>query len=313
MNTVIALAQNPPSDAHSVLAVSPEADGPELHLHLAPTYRVDAVRSNEDRIEIIKKGMVIEHGAYTAAMDYAHWIMSQPDGTPGRGMLLMGEPGAGKSTFGEELTRAGKGPIVMISAEGARSMREVYGRVLQALDGPVAKSMHTPDRELAVIRLFRALKINALVVDEIQDLAKGTQREHERVLLGIKYLSNTARIPLICLGAPESGQAFRVDKHLARRLRPFQLPLWTLDQSFVDLVAIAEATLPLRKASAMRNEATLKYLIEITEGSLREIMARIACAAVRAILSGEECLTLQGLKEAEFAPARSITRINADD
>lgn len=304
MDTAIDTSLNSPADTSPA---SPESEAPELYEHLAPPYRVDASRSNEDRIEIIKKGIVIEHAAYAAAMDYAYWILSQPDGTPGRGMLLMGEPGAGKSTFGEELALAGKGPIVMISAEGARSMRELYGRVLQALDGPVAKSMHTPDRELSVIRLFRALQVKAFVVDEIQDLAKGTQREHERVLLSIKYLSNTARIPLICLGAPESEQAFRVDKHLAKRLRPFRLPLWALDQSFVDLVSNIEATLPLRKASALRNEEALKYLIDISGGSLREIMARITCAAVRAVLSGEECLTLQGLKDAEFAPARSGT------
>ena len=305
MDTVIDTSLNSPVNVSSTLSNSP-GSSPEQYAYLAPMYRPDAARSNEERIEIIKKGIVIEHAAFTAAMDYAHWILSQPDGTPGRGMLLMGEPGVGKSTFGEELALAGRGPIVMISAEGARSMREVYGRVLQALDGPVAKSMHTPDRELAVIRLFRALQIKAFVVDEIQDLAKGTQREHEHVLLSIKYLSNTARIPLICLGAPESERAFRVDKHLAKRLRPFRLPLWSLDQSFVDLVANVEATLPLRRASTLRNENALKCLIDISGGSLREIMERITCAAVRAILSGEECLTLQGLKDAASPPPRQV-------
>lgn len=282
-----------------------DADHLDRYTHLAAAHCDDAARPGEERIELIKRGIVIEHVAYTTAMDYAHWILSQPIGTPGRGMLLTGEPGVGKSTFGEELARSSKGRIVMISAEGARSMRELYGRVLQFLDGPVARSMHTPDRELAVIRLFKALGVTGLAVDEIQDLAKGTQREHQQVLLGIKYLTNVARIPLFCLGTPESERAFRVDKPLAKRLRPFQLPQWKLDQSFVDLITTIEEMLPLRKASAIRNEAVLKYLLEISGGSLREIMARITCAAVRAILSGEESLTLNGLQEAEFAPARS--------
>jgi hypothetical protein len=292
------------SPLQSAAALS-DTDHQDSYTHLADAYRDDAARPNGERIELIKRGIVIEHAAYTAAMDYAHWILSQPVGTPGRGMLLTGEPGVGKSTFGEELVGSSEGRIVMISAEGARSMRELYGRVLQSLDGPVARSMHTPDRELAVIRLFKALDVIGLAVDEIQDLAKGTQREHQQVLLGIKYLTNVARIPLFCLGAPESAQAFRVDKHLAKRLRPFQLPQWKLDQSFVDLITTIEEMLPLRKASALRNEAVLKYLLEISGGSLREIMARITCAAVRAILSGDESLTLRDLQEAEFAPARS--------
>jgi hypothetical protein len=276
----------------------------EHYEHLPESCRREAALSNVVRIELIKRGVVIEHPAYKLAMDYAHWILSQPPGTPGRGMLLMGEPGVGKSTFGEEIVRSGKGRIVMISAEGARSMRELYGRVLQSFDGPVARSMHTPDRELAVIRLFKAFNVRGFAVDEIQDLTKGSQREHQQVLMGIKYLSNIARIPLFCLGTPDAAKAFYVEKSLEKRLRPFTLPQWKLDQSFADLIKAVEQTLPLRKPSAIRNEATLRYLLDISGGSLREIMARITCAAVRAILSGEEALTLQGLKDAESAPPR---------
>lgn len=280
-------------------------DPAEHYCHLPEPYRSEAALSNAVRIELIKRGVVIEHPAYMLAMDHAHWILSQPPGTPGKGMLLMGEPGVGKSTFGEALVHCGKGRIVMISAEGARSMRELYGRVLQSFDGPVARSMHTPDRELAVIRLFKAFNVRGFAVDEIQDLTKGSQREHQQVLMGIKYLSNVARIPLFCLGTPDAAKAFYADKGLEKRLRPFTLPRWKLDQSFADLIKAVEQTLPLRKPSAIRNETTLRYLLEISDGSLREIMARITCAGVRAILSGEEAITLQGLKDAESAPPRN--------
>lgn len=281
------------------------------YLHLAPDYRADANASDEIRIETIKRGVVIEHVAYAKALAQAHWLLSMPAGTPGRGMLLMGDPGAGKSTFGEELKRAHGNRIVMVDAEGARSMREFYGRVLESLDGPVARSVHTPDREMAVLRVFKALGIQALVVDEVQDLAEGTDRELQRVLAGIKFLTNTARIPLICLGAQESTQTFRNDKHLAQRLQPFLLPVWKVDQEFADLIGNLESMLPLRKPSSIRNEVALKYLIECSGGSLRPIMRRITCAAVRAILSGEESLTLDGLKKAEFAPSIPMPREQA--
>ncbi|TAM27068.1 MAG: hypothetical protein EPN68_06475 [Rhodanobacter sp.] len=284
-----------------------------LYPHLTPDYRMDAGATDDTRIDLITSGMVIEHAAYARAMAHAHWILSMPAGTPGRGMLLMGEPGAGKSTFGEELNRAYTGRIAVVSAEGARSMRELYGRVLQSLDGPVARSMHTPDRELVVVRVFQALKIQALIVDEVQDLAKGTDRELQRVLAGIKYLTNVARIPLICLGTPEATQTFRNDKHLAQRLPPFHLPVWKVDQAFADLIGNLETMLPLRKPSALRNEPALKYLVECSGGSLRTIMGRITCAAVRAILSGEECLTLNGLKEAEVAPPLRMAQVSVHD
>lgn len=287
-------------------------DVAEPYPHLAARYRADAARSDSERIELIRKGVVIEHAAYSRAMDYAHWILSQPPGTPGKGMLLMGAPGTGKSTFGEELTRETDRKVIVISAEGARTMRECYGRILQVVDGPVARRMHGPDRELAVLRIFRALGVKALVVDEVQDLAKGTNRELQQVLCGIKYLTNAMRIPLFFLGTPEALSAFRSDQHLAQRLRNFYLPTWNLDQSFADLVAVVLETLPLQRESTLRNEATLRYLLEISGGSLRNIMDRITCAAVRSILSGEERLTLQGLKDAEFVPARHGTGVKQD-
>src|SRR6185312_5921800 len=273
-----------------------------LYSHLSPDCRADADASDAIRIEMIKRGVVIEHPAYAQAMAQAHWLLSMPAGMPGRGMLLMGEPGAGKSTFGEELVRAYSGKVVVVSAEGARSMREFYGRVLESLDGPVARTLYTPDREMAVLRGFKALEVHALEEDEVPDLAKGTDRELQRVLAGIKFLTNTARIPLICLGAPESTRTFRNDKHLAQRLQPFHLPVWAVDQGFADLIGSLELMLPLRKPSSIRNEMALKYLIECSGGSLRHIVQRITCAAVRAVLDGEECLTLKGLKAAEFAP-----------
>ena len=97
------------------------SDDSNTYLHLTLPCRADAALEDAVRIELIKKGVIVEHAAYSAAMDYAHWILSLPQGTPGRGMLLMGESGAGKSTFGEELARECNGSIVIISAEGARS------------------------------------------------------------------------------------------------------------------------------------------------------------------------------------------------
>jgi hypothetical protein len=284
----------------NVVSTTPHRGAP--YSHLASQYQADADASDAVRIELIKKGVVIEHPAYANAMAYAHWILSMPKGTPGRGMLLTGNPGAGKSTFGEELARINDDKVVVVSAEGSRTMREFYGRVLQSLDGPGARPVSTSDREMAVLRIFRALEIKALVVDEIQDLSKGTDRELNRVLAGIKFLTNTARLPLICMGALESSNAFRNDKHLAQRLRPFLLPVWKIDQCFADFIGNLEAMLPLRRPSNLRNDAALSFLINCSGGGLRAIMERIALAGVRAILSGEECLTLQGLEEAEFAP-----------
>lgn len=275
-----------------------------LYMHLNPALRADAELPDANRIELLKRGGVIEHQAYRSAMDYAYWLLTQPQGVAPMGMLLTGEPGAGKSTFGEELVRLGQGRVLMIQAGGARNMRDIYGRVIHALDGPVSKSTHTPDRQNTVLRLFRAMHIRGLVVDEIQDLKRSTQREHEQVLTSLKTIMNEGKVALICLGTPESDQALRMDKHLEARLRPFRFPQWQADQDLVNLLGLLETSLPLRKSSELRNEHVLRYLVEVSKGSLRAIMARITCAGARAILNGEERLDLASLEAAEEPPPR---------
>lgn len=52
--------------------------------------------------------------------------------------------GSGKTTFGEPVqaiyAKDDDRRIVIIDASGAHTMREVYGRVLQNLDGPVSRT-----------------------------------------------------------------------------------------------------------------------------------------------------------------------------
>jgi len=280
-----------------------QGDGAQ-YTHLDPSLRADAALADAIRIELIKRGGVIEHHAFSSAMNYAYWLLTQPPGVAPMGMLLTGEPGAGKSTLGEELVRMGQGRVLMIQAGGARNMRDIYGRVIHALNGPVSETTYTPDRQNTVLRLFKAMSIRGLVVDEIQDLKRGTQREHEQVLTSLKTLMNEGRVALFCLGTPESDQVLRLDKHLKARLRPFQFPQWQADQNLVDLLGVLETSLPLRRPSELRNPDVLQHLVDISDGSLRAIMARITCAGVRAILSGEERLDLAGLMAAAEPPSR---------
>jgi len=293
---------------HTLKVVSTTSYPGASYLHLAPQYQADAGEADLVRIEMIKRGFIIEHPEYAHAMAYARWILSMPKNARGRGILLTGNPGAGKSTFGEELARAHDNKVIIVSAEGSSTMREFYGRVLEAIDGPAVYPVSTSDREMAVLRVIKALDIKALVVDEIQDLSKGTDRELSKVLAGMKFLTNRARLPLICMGAMESSNAFRNDEHLKQRLRPFVLPIWKSDQLFADFIGNLESMLPLRRPSSLRNDAALNYLIKRSGGSLRAIMEHIVLASVRAILSGEECVTLSGLKEAEFAPPVEMLR-----
>src|SRR5690348_8053407 len=69
--------------------------------HLQKSVREQALLPDARRIEIIRRGVVIEHSAFGLALDHADWLLSYPDKCGRRGMLLTGDSGSGKTTFGE--------------------------------------------------------------------------------------------------------------------------------------------------------------------------------------------------------------------
>jgi|ERR1700722_8239471 len=90
-----------------------------------------------------------------------------------------------------------------------------------------------------------------LVIDEIHEMLQGTFREQRIFLSALRFLVNDLRIPLVCLGTNEAKQALMTDQQLADRFGAFDLPAWTDDAAFAQLVKSFGALLPLQKRSEL--------------------------------------------------------------
>jgi len=60
---------------------------------------------------------------------------------------------------------------------GVRDARSVYGRIMEALGSPARISHRLSDRELLVQRLLRDADCRLLILDEVQDIVLGSERE----------------------------------------------------------------------------------------------------------------------------------------
>jgi DNA replication protein DnaC len=265
------------------------------------------------RIDHALREIVVRHPAVNSALSYANWLLFEPKRTRPKGLHVIGPIGSGKSTLGALIentlaptsTSNAKG-IVSISMTGLTTMRAVFGRILESLNGPVLASQRTPDRELATLRVLRNIGCRMLILDEVQDVLKRSPAEQRRALDAIKFLMNEMKLPIVALGSEDSERAFGEDRHLSARFKTFRLPVWKQDDVFADFLHSLEMRLPLRRPSALTTKAAMSFLIKESKGSLDGIMTSIRDATVHAILSGEERITPEILEKARDVPSIEV-------
>lgn len=293
----------------SSIECSPNASAELTFDHLAPRAQEAAAQEASARIEIIRGDWVIRHDAVVQGLNAARWLLEGPRRTRTTGLLVTGEVGAGKTTLAKLVKRlypvsaeSNDEPVVMITLTGARHMRTVYGRILEALNGPVKATHHTADREMAALRLLRAVKCRGLIVDEVQDVLAGSVNEQRRTLDGLKYLMNEVQLPIIATGTPAAAEAFRSDKHMEKRFDRLALPTWVVGPELAALLTSVARILPLRRRSRLAAVDIMEFLISAGEGNLHDMMTLIRHAAVQAIVSGSERITLGDLQAARTVP-----------
>jgi hypothetical protein len=87
------------------------------------------------------------------------------------------------------------------------------------------------------------------------------------------------------------------DQQLADRFEARELPAWRDDTAFHQLLASFGSTLPLRRASALREPRMRKRILHLTEGVTVRVCRLLEEAAVQAIASGGERIELETLSE----------------
>lgn len=277
--------------------------------HLLPS-AIEALGLPDNlRIRDILERRFITHERLNDIFKYVDYLMFRPVRPRAAGIVVIGEPGSGKTDLLEQLRdrypceSARRGliatrPTLLFSMCGVREARGLYIRMLSAFGHPEAASFTGRAREQLVLTVARACQLRLLLIDEIQDVLKGTQTQQTATLETLRFLMNELRVVLVVAGSEDAELAISMDAHLSARLKVKRLPRWEVDAYLAHFLSAMESSLPLRQASRLHAEGTMKLIVRLTHGQTDAIVTLIANAAAIAVESGGECITHSLLERA---------------
>lgn len=295
----------------------PEPNQGASHLHPSTIELLAA--PDHARVRAIIEDRQILYPALKQVVNEAEWMIFEPRQTRARGLIVCADRGNGKTSLAHLIHKrysdydCSDAPSVLkISMSGTRDARSVYGRIMEELGSPARISHRLSDRELLVQRLLRDVNCKMLILDEVQDILQGSEREQWRALEGIKLLMNELKVNILAFGTDRAAQGFRSDPHLAARFTEFPMPSWKPDTVLANFLATYERMLPLRKPSNLCAQDKVVILAKIGHGVLGTIVERIKNAALAAIADGSECISKELILSSAGRPSSGLMRDEGD-
>jgi hypothetical protein len=275
--------------------------------HLQASQRAIAELSNEERIDWIRQERWIQYPRAKRILERLADLVDYPPRHRMPCLAIYGSTGMGKTRIVQKFLRDNRArfdkklgrtrlPVVSIQMPPEPNLRDLYEEILTGMGGVFSPGTSVTTLRHRIRALAEQLEVRMLIIDEIHALLVGTPRLQRITLTAIRLLANDLHIPLVCLGIEDANRALMTDDQLADRFAAAELPAWENDEAF-ELLLSFEFTLPLRQPSDFRDAKVRQRILSLTQGVLGRICRLMETAAVEAIRSSEERVTLALLKE----------------
>lgn len=160
-------------------------------------------------------------------------------------------------------------------------------------------------RTLRLYELLKRCNVELLILDEFQHFI---DRESLRVLVTVSdwlknFISETG-LPMVLVGLPYAERVLEANVQLARRfssrtaLEPFSCKTQEKWDEFRTFLSMVDAMLPLQEKSHLADEWIACRLFYASGGLASSVMRLVKRAAVRAIETSADSVSLEALSEA---------------
>lgn len=281
--------------------------------HLSENAAAKLQLSDLERIQHIKKARWIGYGRAREVMTKLEDLLVHPPQPRMPNMLIVGETNNGKTMLVTKFREkhpaeenpngeAVNIPVLYIQAPPGPDERGLYNAILNRLFEAPGRSEATDAKRDRVVAILRRVNLGMIMVDEVQHLLAGPYVKQRSCLNVLKYLGNELCVPLVGIGTAEAVRAIQTDPQLANRFTPEILPKWGKDAELARLLASFERVLPLREPSQLATSALAGRIVDLTSGTIGEISTLLNAAAIHAIRSGEERITVATIGACDYVP-----------
>lgn len=291
-------------------------------------------KTNEERIAYISEDRWIHYPQAEEIIQTLESIKTyEKNKTRVTSILLVGSSNNGKTSLLEEFVRRNPSydyysensdkltkeffdnynaigiPALSILAPNEPNESRLYSNILNKIFAPFNERDSVARKQYLVEYYLDLLNVDMLIIDEIHNILSGSVAKQKQVLNAIKNLSNHLKIPIVLSGTKDALRAVSTDTQISSRFRPIYLKKWKMEKGFISLLATFLKTLPLKKESTILTVNTSMEILEISDGNIGDIVGLLKKAAIYAIKSESERITLKEIKECGYISMSNVNKI----
>lgn len=272
--------------------------------------------NHEARIINIKEDKWVSHTFSELLLTGVHDLIISPRVLRPQGMLVSGESQFGKSSFIERIKTLYKDTensklqkirrVVAFEMPGDPNIVRFLNCLLtQGLGKPEFITRNTDSLLRHVLFELQDSGVEMILIDEIQHIGNCQPRQLAVLLSTLKSLVNRTKLPIVAFGIGDAAEILSKDEQLYSRFLRVDLPEWTPGNELKCLLATYETILPLKKPSNLIDDEMHYAIHGRTNGSIGEITRLLQEAAILAIRSGDEFISIDLIKTMPFQSCRA--------
>lgn len=265
------------------------------------------------RIFFIQEEKWITYPVAKNILDKLELLLNHPKKSRMPGLLIVGETNNGKTSIIKRFAtmykdykdpkkfEATQKPVILVQSPPSPDLNYLFSNILEQFAAPFKNSDKTQKKEMMIKNYITIAGTRILIIDEIHNILSGAVSKQKLFMNGLKNLSNDLDICIILAGIKDALYATNTDRQINNRFKPIFLTKWKFDRDYLSFLASLEKVLPLKKASGMYTNKELAYKIyDLSEGYIGEIVDLLTSAAIFAIQSKSEKISLKEIRECGF-------------